>query len=64
VLTAAIFLLALLRRILAETWAIPSVGIVTGDGRALLSYQGVVSYSRWAFRLKDWIDRRFLARFS
>jgi NADH dehydrogenase FAD-containing subunit len=35
----------------------------TGDGRALLSYKGFVSYSRWAFRLKDRIDRRFLARY-
>jgi NADH dehydrogenase FAD-containing subunit len=35
----------------------------TGDGRALLSYKGFVSYSRWAFRLKDAIDRRFLARY-
>jgi NADH dehydrogenase FAD-containing subunit len=36
----------------------------TGDGRALLSYQGVTSYSRWAFRLKDRIDRGFLARYQ
>jgi NADH dehydrogenase FAD-containing subunit len=35
----------------------------TGDGRALLSYKGLVSYGRWAFRLKDAIDRRFLARY-
>jgi selenide,water dikinase len=36
----------------------------TGDGRALLAYKRFVSYSRWAFRLKDWIDRRFLARYG
>jgi len=35
----------------------------TGDGRALLSYKGFVSYSRWAFRLKDRIDRRFVAKY-
>jgi selenide,water dikinase len=35
----------------------------TSDGRALLSYQGATSYSRWAFRLKDRIDRGFLARY-
>jgi selenide,water dikinase len=36
----------------------------TGDGRALLDYFGVVSHSRWAWRLKDWIDRRFMARYQ
>ena len=36
----------------------------TGDGRALLSYKGLVSHSRWAWRLKDWIDRRFVARYQ
>ncbi len=35
----------------------------TGDGRALLTYKGLVSYSRWALRLKDVIDRRFLAMY-
>ncbi|HEV3075917.1 MAG TPA: FAD-dependent oxidoreductase [Thermoanaerobaculia bacterium] len=35
----------------------------TGDGRALLSYKGFVSYSRWAFRLKDRIDRGFVAKY-
>jgi selenide,water dikinase len=35
----------------------------TADGRALLSYRGIVSYSRWAMRLKDRIDRRFVARY-
>jgi selenide,water dikinase len=35
----------------------------SADGRALLSYQGMVSHSRWAWRLKDWIDRRFMARY-
>jgi selenide,water dikinase len=35
----------------------------TGDGRALLDYKGVVSHSRWAWRLKDRIDRRFMAKY-
>jgi selenide,water dikinase len=35
----------------------------TGDGCALLQYKGQVAYGRWAFQLKDWIDRRFLARY-
>ncbi len=35
----------------------------TGDGRALLSYKGFVSYSRWALRLKDRIDRGFVAKY-
>ena len=36
----------------------------TADGRALLDYQGIVSHSRWAWRLKDRIDRRFMARYQ
>lgn len=36
----------------------------TGDGRALLRWKGVVSHSRWAWRLKDRIDRRFMARYE
>ncbi len=36
----------------------------TGDGRALLDYRGIVSHSPWAWRLKDRIDRRFLARYQ
>jgi selenide,water dikinase len=36
----------------------------TGDGRALLRWKGVVSHSRWAWRLKDRIDRRFMARYQ
>ncbi len=35
----------------------------TGDGKALLRYKGVVSHSRWAWRLKDRIDRGFMARY-
>jgi selenide,water dikinase len=35
----------------------------TADGRALLQYKGQVAHSRWAFWWKDWLDRRFLARY-
>jgi pyridine nucleotide-disulfide oxidoreductase family protein len=36
----------------------------TADGRALLDYKGVVSHSRWAWGFKDWLDRRFMARYQ
>jgi pyridine nucleotide-disulfide oxidoreductase family protein len=36
----------------------------TADGRALLCWQGLVSHSRWAWRLKDRIDRRFMRRYQ
>ena len=36
----------------------------TGDGRALLDYKAIVSHSRWAWRLKDRVDRRFMARYQ
>jgi selenide,water dikinase len=36
----------------------------TADGRALLDYRGIVSHSRWAWRFKDAIDRRFMARYQ
>lgn len=36
----------------------------TGDGRALLDYKGLVSHSRWAWRLKDRIDRGFMRRYQ
>ncbi len=35
----------------------------TGDGKALLRYKGLVSHSRWAWHLKDRIDRGFMARY-
>lgn len=35
-----------------------------GFGRALGSKWGLTSASRSAFRVKDWIDRRFMARFQ
>ena len=36
----------------------------TGDGRAILSYGRFAARGRWAWRLKDWIDRRFVAQFA
>lgn len=36
----------------------------TGDGRAILSYGRFAWRGRWAWRLKDWIDRRFIAQFA
>ena len=35
----------------------------TGDGRAILSYGPLTLTARWVMTLKDWIDRRFVARF-
>lgn len=32
----------------------------TGDGKALLRYKGLVAHTRWARRLKDRIDRKFM----
>ncbi len=36
----------------------------TADGKALLDYKGIVSHSRWAWRLKDRVDRRFMRRYQ
>jgi selenide, water dikinase len=36
----------------------------TCDGRALLHYKGLISWSRWAWRLKDRIDRGFMRRYQ
>jgi hypothetical protein len=36
----------------------------TADGRALLQYKGFVSWGRWDWRLKDWIDCRFMRRYQ
>ncbi len=36
----------------------------TGDGRALLSYAGVVTHGRLAWWLKNAVDRRFMRRFQ
>lgn len=34
------------------------------DGKALLRYKKLVSWSRWAWWLKDWIDRRFMEKYQ
>ncbi|MCA9224506.1 MAG: FAD-dependent oxidoreductase [Planctomycetales bacterium] len=34
----------------------------TGDGRALMEYRWLTRHARWCWWLKDWIDRRFVAR--
>jgi NADH dehydrogenase FAD-containing subunit len=36
----------------------------TADGKALLSYKRYVSHSTLAWWLKNWIDRRFMARYQ
>ncbi len=36
----------------------------TGDGRGIFIRNGIVLQNRWAFRLKDHIDRRFMRRFQ
>lgn len=36
----------------------------TGDGKALMRYKGYVGYNRWAWYLKDWIDRTFMAKYQ
>ncbi len=36
----------------------------TADGRAILAYGGLAGHGAAAWRLKDWIDRRFIARFD
>jgi len=36
----------------------------TCDGRALLAWKGLSAHARWAWWLKDWIDRRFMRRYQ
>lgn len=36
----------------------------SGDGRAIVSYRGHATHGRWAWRLKDRIDRAFMQRFA
>jgi selenide,water dikinase len=36
----------------------------TCDGRSLLQFKGVISHGRWAWWLKDRIDRRFMAKYQ
>ena len=36
----------------------------TGDGRALLQYKGWATHARWAWWLKDYIDRKFMRQYQ
>ncbi|MCA9077680.1 MAG: FAD-dependent oxidoreductase [Planctomycetaceae bacterium] len=36
----------------------------TGDGRAIGEYKGLSFHTSWAWKLKDWIDRRFMDKFA
>lgn len=36
--------------------------LALGDRRAIVSWGRLAAAGRWAWRLKDWIDRRFIAR--
>ncbi|MBI3785015.1 MAG: selenide, water dikinase SelD [Deltaproteobacteria bacterium] len=36
----------------------------TGDGRAIFSYRGLAFRGRWAWRLKDRIDRTFIQKYA
>jgi pyridine nucleotide-disulfide oxidoreductase family protein len=38
--------------------------MATGDERAILQYHGFSSHSHWAWKLKDWIDRRFVRQYQ
>ena len=36
----------------------------TGDGKALLEYGPLTTHARWCWRLKTWIDKRFVSEFQ
>jgi len=36
----------------------------TGGGRAIASWQGLAAEGHWVWRWKDWLDRRFMARYA
>lgn len=38
--------------------------LATGDGEAVLSWHGLAARGAWAWKLKDWIDRRFMRAFD
>ena len=38
--------------------------LADGTGRAFASFQGMSAYSRWAWKLKDYIDRRFMRMYQ
>ncbi len=38
--------------------------VSTGEPYAVMTRNGLVAEGAWAWRLKDWIDRRFMQRFN
>jgi selenide,water dikinase len=38
--------------------------LADGNGRAFASFQGMTGYSQWAWKLKDYIDRRFMRMYQ
>ena len=38
--------------------------MATGDGRAILSYRGLAAHARWCWKLKDYIDSRFMDKYQ
>lgn len=38
--------------------------LMTGDGSAVGSYKGFAPAGRWVWKWKDWIDRKFVAKFD
>ncbi len=36
----------------------------TGDGKALLEYRFITTHARWCWKLKTWIDKRFVRDFQ
>ncbi len=38
--------------------------LATGDGRAILSYRGIAARGRWCWRLKRFIDERFMDKYQ
>ncbi len=38
--------------------------LMTGDGSAIGSYKGFAPRGRWVWKLKDWIDRRWMRKFD
>lgn len=38
--------------------------LATGDRRAILSYRGLAAHARWCWKLKDYIDSRFMDKYQ
>jgi selenide,water dikinase len=38
--------------------------LATGDGRAILSYKGFAAHAAWCWKLKDYIDGRFMDKYQ